>query len=301
MELAADATAEEAFRATLSHCLRHIARNTSAVADARDPEGVHQIRVGLRRLRAAFSAFGDAFRVGPFEDLRASAKALGAAFAATRELDVFALDLLAPVEALAKKPGLVPLRQSLEELRRRSWDHAIEKIRSKEFTGFLVDVAASIETRAWRESATPERTIEFVRPARALAAAAIAHRMKTARKHAKHLSHLNIEERHRLRIALKKLRYSAEFFAPLFDAKAVSTFLERLSRLQDLFGALNDAAMADHILARIAAESRGNGGSELREAAAFVEGWHQSRIPITWEKAKKRWKRFEKSEPFWTT
>src|SRR6185503_3133320 len=57
-ELPKDCVAEEAFRATLNHCLRHIARNTGAVADARDPEGIHQIRVGLRRLRAALTAFG---------------------------------------------------------------------------------------------------------------------------------------------------------------------------------------------------------------------------------------------------
>ncbi len=64
-ELASDATAEEAFRATLSHCLRHIARNTGPVAEAHDPEGVHQLRVGLRRLRVALSMLGDAFRVVP--------------------------------------------------------------------------------------------------------------------------------------------------------------------------------------------------------------------------------------------
>ena len=299
MELPADATAEEAFRATLSHCLRHIARNTSAVTEARDPEGIHQIRVGLRRLRVALSVLGDAFRVGPFEELRARAKTLADSLAATRELDVFATELLAPVEVLSKTLELAPLHEALEDLRKTSWDEAVTLVRSSDFTGFLLDLAAAIETRAWREGATPEHLSEFLHSTRALAAGALDKRLKKARKCARHLSKLDIAERHRLRIALKKLRYTAEFFAPLFESGPVTEFLVRLGKLQDLFGALNDAAMAEHILDRIVKHGAQPGSSSLVEAAAFIEGWHQSRIPLTWEKAKKRWRRFAKTEPFW--
>jgi CHAD domain-containing protein len=172
-------------------------------------------------------------------------------------------------------------------------------VRSDDFTGFLLDLAAAIETRVWRESATPEQLIAFLKPAHELAAETLDKRLKQACKRAKHLSSLNAQERHRLRLALKKLRYSAEFFAPIFAAKPVSAFLERLSKLQDLFGALNDAAMAETILRRITAHAGERGGMELVQTSAFVDGWHQSRIEPTWEKAKKRWKRFIKTEPFW--
>jgi CHAD domain-containing protein len=123
--------------------------------------------------------------------------------------------------------------------------------------------------------------------------------MKQACKRAKHLSALNIEQRHRLRISLKELRYSAEFFAPLFPNKQISAFLERLSRLQDLFGALNDAATVETILRRITEHAGERGGPEMLEAAAFVDGWHQSRVEATWNKAKKRWKNFVKADLFW--
>jgi inorganic triphosphatase YgiF len=299
IELAPDATAEEAFRASLSHCLRHIARNMGAVVQAHDPEGVHQLRVGLRRLRVALSALGDPFGVGPFESLGSRAKALGVALAGTRELDVFATDLLAPVELAAKALDLSPLRLALEELRGESWKDAVALVRSEEFTGFLLDLASVIETRAWREEASPEQLSEFLRPARALAAAALDRQLKKTTKRAKHLSRFGIAERHRLRIALKKLRYTVEFFAPQFDARSVSAFLGPLGRLQDLFGALNDAATAEHILDRIAAHPGETEAPELAVASGFVLGWHQSRIPLTWEKAKKRWKRFAKTEPFW--
>jgi inorganic triphosphatase YgiF len=300
MELEPECAAEEAFRATLSHCMRHIARNTGAVAEARDPEGIHQIRVGLRRLRAAFTAFGDAFRAPPLEELRERAKTLADVFGETRELDVFALALLAPIERLPNKPpGLPQLRLALDEIRRECWDRATELVRSDEFTGFLLDLALAVEARVWRDGATSEKFDEFLRSARALAAESLEKCLKKAIRRARHLAELDTDQRHRLRIELKRLRYTAEFFAPLFASKSVTPFLERLSKLQDLFGALNDAATAAHILRRINEHAGARGGPERAEAAAFVDGWHQSQVAPTWDKAQKRWKRFIKTKPFW--
>jgi CHAD domain-containing protein len=207
--------------------------------------------------------------------------------------------LLAPVEDSAKKPGLPQSRLILAELRRESWEQTVKLVQSGDFTGFLLDVALAIETRVWRESASYEQLAAFERPARALASETLDKRLKQAGKRAKHLSSLNVQERHRLRIALKKLRYSAEFFAPLFQSKPVSAFLERLSKLQDLFGALNDAATVETILRRIIEHAGKRSSVELLEAAAFVDGWHQSRVEPTWDKARKRWKTFIKTEPFW--
>ena len=297
--LTPDCTAEEAFRATLLHCLRHIARNATAVAQARLPEGVHQIRVGLRRLRAALSACGDDFRVRALEGLRERANTLSDLFGATRELDVFATELLTPVENNSKRAGLPQLRLLLEELRRESWERTAALVQSDDFTGFLLDIGAAVETRVWREAPSHQQLNAFERPARELASATLEKRFKQACKRAKHLSSLTVQERHRLRISLKKLRYSAEFFAPLYPAKPVSLFLDRLSKLQDLFGALNDSATVETILRRIVEHAGERSSPELLEAAAFVDGWHQSRIEPTWNQAKKRWKRFTKIDPFW--
>jgi CHAD domain-containing protein len=255
--------------------------------------------VGLRRLRAALSASGEGYRVRDLESLDKRAKNLSDIFGGTRELDVFATELLAPVEDTTKKPGLPQLRLILEELRRESWEQAATLVQSDDFTGFLLDLGLAIETRIWREAASAEQLAGFDRPARAFAPEALDKRLKQAAKRAKHLSSLNVQERHRLRIALKKLRYSAEFFAPLFAAKPVSAFLERLSKLQDLFGALNDAATVETILRRVTEHAGKRSRPELLEAAAFVDGWHHSRVEPTWDKAKKRWKGFVKTDPFW--
>ncbi|MGH8772251.1 MAG: CHAD domain-containing protein, partial [Burkholderiales bacterium] len=57
--------------------------------------------------------------------------------------------------------------------------------------------------------------------------------------------------RHRLRIAVKKLRYAAEFFASLFAKKRAQKYIASLMALQDVLGTLNDAAVAGRLLASL--------------------------------------------------
>ncbi|HYM18271.1 MAG TPA: CYTH and CHAD domain-containing protein [Micropepsaceae bacterium] len=300
IEFEPECTSEQAFAATLMHCLRHIARNAPAVIDARDPEGVHQIRVGLRRLRAALSSFGREFESRQLEELRARAKTLADVLGHTRELDVFATELLTPVEKESELPALAELRMIVEELRRESWNATVALVRSDEFTGFALDLAAVVEAQSWRDQADEKKLAALTKPARQVACETLNRTFKKACKRAKRLSSLDTEERHRLRIALKELRYSAEFFASLFPPKTVSEFLERLSKLQDLFGTINDAASVKAILRRVSEHAGNRVSLELSAASAFVEGWHQSRVEPTWDKTKKRWKRFSKTDAFWT-
>ena len=60
-------------------------------------------------------------------------------------------------------------------------------------------------------------------------------------------------ERHRVRVALKKLRYACDYSRTLFPGPAVDTCLRRLSALQDDLGRLNDASVARRIADELAA------------------------------------------------
>jgi inorganic triphosphatase YgiF len=300
LAFAPDATTEEAFRAVLVHCLRHIARNVPAVVETRDPEGVHQVRVGLRRLRVTLTAFGEAFQADELRQLRDRAKELAGAFAHTRDLDVFATDLLAQVEQVAPdEPGLSRLRHLLDDEREARWNEAVAIVRSDDFTGFLIDLAAAAEARVWRGDASPPHLVEMVEPVRATARRALDRRLTKVKKHAKQIEALSAGERHELRIQLKKLRYSAEIFAPLFDRKEIGPFLKQLSELQDIFGAMNDAEMAHDIVERLVKAGGPAGRRDLRAAASLVSGWHMGRAGLTWKKAQKRWKQFAKAPLFW--
>ena len=106
---------------------------------------------------------------------------------------------------------------------------------------------------------------------------------------------------HRLRIALKKLRYTAEFFAPLYPRGDVKRYLKKLRVLQNHLGELNDAANVRGQVALVLRESRErkDGDCQLGFAAGSVSAWYAAQTPKAIKKALKRYKRFKRIAPFW--
>jgi triphosphatase len=306
--LPGDATAEDAFRLTLIQCKWHIAANFAAVVEARDPEGMHQMRVGFRRLRVAFTSFGGEFRTPSMESLRLRAKQIAGHLAPARDFDVFLKDLFEPAaEANGAKEAFATLRERAKEAQRAAWNDAVAQICAPNFSGFMRELSNALDHRAWLENPRAKLhvargVIAFETPAKVLAGRILKHRLDHACKRARGLGKLNDSERHSLRIALKKMRYTAEFFAPLYSRKPTQRFLERLNGMQDVLGAVNDVATARNILERLVA--MGDGGpfsskADLSFAAGIVYGWQLELADRMWKKAVHRWDEFRKREPFW--
>lgn len=307
--LAHDIAAEDAFRLTLLQCKWHIASNIAAIVEAREVEGVHQMRVGFRRLRVALTAFGGDFRTPALEALGARAKRLADKLAPARDLDVFIDELLEPAaDANGSADAFALLRGRAADARRVAWDYAVAHVQGPAFGAFMHDLGDALDRRIWFEAAGRAHAtrghMAFEMPALDIANRMLGHRMKVARKRAKHLKDLSDEQRHAFRLSLKKLRYTAEFFAPLYGEGASANFQRKLSRMQDILGALNDVAVARSTLNKLVAAREGVPASDradLSFAAGIVYGWHLDRAGHTWKKANKRWKSFEKTKPFWET
>jgi triphosphatase len=293
--LARDISAEDAFRLTLLQCKWQIASNVAAVVMSRDPEGIHQMRIGFRRLRVAFTAFGGDFRNPQMERLKERAEKLSAKLGPARDLDVFIGELLEPaVHANGKLEGFESLRQRANDARRIAWDFAVAHVASAGFEKFLDDLSHALD-HIGDEALDAHCRAVFEVPAVEIANRVLDHRFDQARKSAKHLKGMSAGKRHKLRIALKKLRYTADFFAPLYDDGAPKEFLKSLSKMQDVLGALNDVAVARGTLEKLA-----HGEDDaLSFAAGMIYGWHLDRASHVWAGAKKRWKRFEQTTPFW--
>jgi CHAD domain-containing protein len=60
----------------------------------------------------------------------------------------------------------------------------------------------------------------------------------------------NLEQSHELRLDLKKLRYSFDFFMELYPRKRISRYMKSLARAQELLGQMNDLATAEALLAQ---------------------------------------------------
>ena len=101
------------------------------------------------------------------------------------------------------------------------------------------------------------------------------------------------EERHAVRIAAKKLRYAAEFFASLFPRKRSRTYLKTLAGLQDVLGQFNDGTIALRLASSVERPGRD-------AAVGIVHGWIAGQASAREPKLARVQRRFEKARHFWT-
>src|SRR5690606_12993673 len=84
--------------------------NEPVVCRGDDPEGVHQMRVGLRRLRSLFTVFAPVLPAAQTDYFKSELKWLASELGAARDYDVFRDEILRPVHAcFPEAPGMAGL------------------------------------------------------------------------------------------------------------------------------------------------------------------------------------------------
>ncbi|WP_035691473.1 CYTH and CHAD domain-containing protein [Azospirillum halopraeferens] len=308
VELEADATVEVALGRILRSCLFHAAANEACTLIGRDPEGVHQMRVALRRLRSALALFRPFL---PAEDLAwtvGEVKWIGGVLGEARDWDVFLTELLAPVRAgIADSNGhgrpLVRDLDGLESMvnarREQAYTAVREAILSPRYSAFQLRLGGWLEGRGWRAQPVSERSARLFRPVTELADELLDRRHRKARKAGRGFAHLSVDDRHQLRIALKKLRYAAEFFRTLYDDKAARRYTQQLAAFQDQLGHLNDVATATRLMHGLHEDGSPTPPEEAR-AAGIVIGWHARGIAELEPHLLEAWDGFAAAKPFWS-
>lgn len=290
--------AEAAGRAALRECLAQIAANMEFAAAAPDPEGPHQLRVGLRRLRSALSVFAPALGSPEAARLGEEAKWLAAEAGRLRDLEVALDDIVArEAEANPGEPGFATLAAGLIGAIAAERAAFAGTLRGARAQAFLLHLARFAECRGWLLPEDIDQTARLAEPAASLAVAALDRAWRHAEKRARGIETLEIEARHELRKSLKRLRYAIEFLAPLFGAKKVGAFLKKLKSLQDIFGHLNDAAMAEALFTRPGAI--GEGDPAAQRAIGRTLGAANARSEATWREATGLWRDLAAAKRFW--
>lgn len=288
---------DQAMVAILESCFAQWLANQAAAVDGRDPEGVHQLRVALRRLRSALSVFKKLIPDDQLAWLQADARQAIGALGPVRDWDVFQNDLLAPViEARPKDAGLAALRVRARARGRAGYRRARRHLESPDYTRFVLRFGEWLERRAWRQDGDAERAKPLAQPIAGFAGRLLDKRHRRALANGQNFADLPVAQRHELRIALKKLRYSMEFFKPLFGKARVKPFHIRAKALQDDLGHLNDVAVADTLLADLLARP---GKQDIRAAAGLVIGWYAHAVAAIEPDIRRDWKAFASAPPFW--
>jgi triphosphatase len=300
IELAPGATLEDALREVLAACLGQVLANLDPAAEGEDPEGVHQLRVGLRRTRAALALLRDVLPADEARSFRGELRWLAAELGPVRDLDVFLAEVVGPLaERFPDDPSLKRLRDAARELRdeaQRKGRLAIEAPRTGALT---LALGGWLAARAWRRGASEEQREQLAAPAAERGARLLERRYRKVRKLGRGLARRTPAERHRLRIELKKLRYASEFLGSLFSERAVERSLGRITALQDTLGALNDVATVERLVGAISDRLGREWGADAQRAAGFLEGWTAHEASRRLARLEKQWKGFRRTAPFW--
>lgn len=262
----------DAFRTLALSCVRQWQGNAAAAlaqadADELHPEFIHQLRVSQRRLRALLKLFAPALPENFAGTWNARLRDNANRFGDVRDLDVFHAELLAPVtpEGLADAGAMAALIDAVQQARNAARQFARHNLDMATQGRLLLTFTADLHR-------LPVGSLAAAADLRAFARLRLNRLRKRTRRQAEAAATLEPARLHALRIGFKLLRYGVEFFAPLFPARPLKRYLDRVVRTQTTLGFLQDVDIAHQ---RLTTWSRAN--PAIASAAAFVLGWHAPR------------------------
>lgn len=201
--------------------------------EGKDPRHVHQMRVATRRLRAALRLFADLL---PPESasLNDELNWIAGQLSAARDLDVQLQRLRENGVELGLLATLEPYGSWLEEQRQRAQAELTSAIESPRFDHLLLHLKG---LDAWSPIPATDAPLLEEAPRR------LRRTFKKLRERARAIDEDSPStELHKVRIAAKRLRYTAEFFESAYGRRA-RRLAECLTSLQDLLGELQDGVV----------------------------------------------------------
>jgi CHAD domain-containing protein len=284
-------TVEEAFKHILEANLASVKVWEPIALAGEDIEGVHQMRVGLRRMRSALNLFQPAIPrklSRPLsKEMRWAARALDRA----RDLDVYITENF---------PGKGNKhQQKMQRIARRHRDEAYSRVRnivqSKRYQSFNSEFNHWLDTKAWREQLSEDKQKVLLSEITPFACRVLEEHQGDVLGAGKEIEKLDSEALHRLRIECKKLRYAAEFFAPLYGER-MKDFTGHLKALQDLLGTLHDTAILSGLQNELLI---GTHNSKLKRIAGKLKDKRYKESKEVKRNLVERWQAFSEAEHPW--
>ena len=255
---AREASAGEALGAVLDECLAQVTHNAIGLLEA-DPalrvDQVHQLRIGVRRLRSALRSFAG-WAPAPPDALVDGLKALFAELGRARDADVLKGGVAAALAAAGAPRLALPAQERGPDLAQAVGDAKVQRV----LLGWL----------AWRASLgdageDASGAADYPRSARRR----LRRWHRRIEADGKAFDDLDEAALHALRKRIKRQRYAVEFFIPVLRRRHVARYLKPLAVVQDRMGELNDLFVA---------KARYEALVESHSQAWFALGWITARI-----------------------
>ena len=316
-------TPEQALATVTIECLDQIARNAGALAEidtagvcaVGTPEHVHQLRVGIRRLRSAWSLFNGIADLPPLA-LREAIKVHFSLLGGTRDDDVLR-ETLMPVLRAAGQPPL--------DLQKTDYvDHTDQVSGGRDFQGWLVDMLAwtlnaqpvvptpstpapdlgaspsadeaqsgsAADTGLIEPQIIPMEGLTVPKPVslRAVLTRKLRKWHRQVVRDGLRFEALDIETRHALRKRAKRLRYGLQFAETLLPTNRLRNYRKQLSAVQNELGEMNDLAVG---------LTRFEGLRDTQPSAWFACGWIHARLDALVHETSATFRQLARTTPFW--
>ncbi len=287
--LSGDATVGEAFNFIISGALDHMFVNEIPALEGK-PEGIHQMRVAMRRIRAALRAFK---KILPYDKRKAfngEFRWFQQRLAPARDWDVFLSETLPRIKSFYKGDSemIERLRRIARRQRRRAITDVRECLVSRRYSRLM------LQFERWITSLTEGGP--FSQPVKPFAQGVLSRTWRYFLEDTRPLSRLPAEALHEVRKRGKKTRYATQFFSSLWeDTEVVRPFMKSMSRLQDNLGQANDATAARQIFATV------KPGLLDSSTIRLIQNWSQARVTKCLRPAQPKWRALRRLHPFWET
>jgi triphosphatase len=280
-------SAGQAFHRIIANALQQLYQNEVPTLEG-VPEGIHQARVSIRRIRAALRAFKKALPYDKRKAFNGEFRWFQLRLARARDWHVFISETLPRIQA--SRPHA---RVDLDRLyklgvaeRRRATRDARALFTSKRYTRLLLQFQRWLMTLDQGNSQLNDNVYDFSKTV-----------LRKSRRDflvdTRPLSRMTMDELHDLRKRGKKARYATEFFANLWSEDGVQSSVKAMAKIQDLLGKANDASVARQVLASVPPRA-------LKSSAiALVQSWSDERSRQCIQSGQSIWRRFHRSFPLW--
>ena len=290
---------EQAFRKIGWACMSQVSANAEILRKRRSMEALHQTRIGLRRFRAALTAFQAVVAGAGYDEIKAETRWLARQLDEARDIDIFIQDAFQTAQVADEdRAACARFGARLLAAQTGAYEKVLATLDSPRYAQLLLKAAAWLEIGAWARDEDPQRRDLRQRKAVRFAGARLDHLLGQVLKRGRRLASLDDEGRHQLRIKAKKLRYVAEFFAGCFGEHHPGKrkrFVRALQILQDKLGLLNDIAVADRLAASLVKQQP----AELAFAAGLIVGGRQGEARAIHRAAQDAFDALKGLKPFW--
>lgn len=292
------ADAASTFQVIGLSCLLQVARNEAVVCRG-DREGIHQMRVGLRRLRAAIAIFKNMLQDHQSKAIKVELKWLTEQLAPARDYDVFLEQSDEEQNSRPPRAQAEAFRHILLQKRTAGFAKAKNAVSSERYRRLILRTALWLADGNWCRN--QDGAMRRTRPAKALARKILNTRTRKIVKKINRVEKLDALHQHKLRIAIKKLRYATEFFDSLFerDQKGRKAFKKALEKLQTAMGTLNDIRVHERLAHTAVHEQAGAIGRTAALAVDVLEGQDRKKIGPLLKVTKRAGSHLAKLEPSW--